>query len=1123
MKKRWLCIALAVCLILGMLSMAALAEEAHDHTGWTAVAMNADDPTKINIDGEMVQSNALAAGNYYLAGDLTVALSVSGAVNLCLNGHSITASGSNTITVLRTGSLTLCDCGSGGKVAYGGSGQNYGIYNSGAAVLRSGVVESTYCGVYNGSGSFTIQGGRVSGDIYGVYNASSSSRVYLAGSPSVTGGVAGIYTNGSSSAIYANDAAQVPAAYDGEVILLGYQSVSHGNTAVCNVTDANQDRFRLTDENYGLVYDGLTLKMNGVPQELTWYDGDEKQLTGDGYDMALPYGSYLDAADLPAAPTVEGKIFLGWLYRSGDSSGWSGAYWSGGCIEAVMQFKADYIEAFPGSGTQDDPYQIADADGLQKLAVVINRGLTAFNSSGVYYKLTADIDLSCVCGADVGSWTPIGDGSDGFKANFDGGGWSISNLYIDASSDGQGLFGCLSGAAVKDLTVTGSVSAGDCSGALAGKISDSTVENVDVSGVATAPYGYTADSSSTMAYRQSDTAVDVKGNYKGNWIATTSGGGYAIKTSGLEHAAVTVSADFINGGKYVRLSYTVTAGDSGIAGGKLAVYADTRLGDSGEAAIETMLDPETSNVIGLRLVDSHPSCASKNAQLNLYFDGTGGVTPADTYWFGPYEECAEHCFAQLNADSAVPGSGTYWENDAGDPASGSAIALSWQNINLAADESATYCFILGVGEKAGLPVWGGGSDAAHLALTATSGAAQDERLIGVSAIVTDAADQAETLYYSVDGAIGAELGHVEAGSAEKTITGQLDLSGYEDGSYELSFWVVNSAGAASSSVKRTLVIKDGEITEGLDAAPPSPVICTVAFDAQGGSEAGPVAVDCGGVIAELPTTTREGYTFDGWFTGVDGGGDRLTTETVITADIVFYAKWTADAPAPAPTPAPGGSDVIGPVILASQILGGVSAGQRRACSGGKDCPSRAFRDLDVGQWYHKATDFVICNGLMDGSGGEFYPDKSLTRAELAQILYNAEGRPDAPAHRLFTDVEEGAWYFDAVSWASGSGIAAGYPDGTFAPDRPVTREQLALMLFRCAQLKGWGMAQSGMAVRKLSDCASISAYAVDAMTWALDTGVMSGFPDNTLRPQSNAARAQAAQMLKNLFARIEKK
>lgn len=181
------------------------------------------------------------------------------------------------------------------------------------------------------------------------------------------------------------------------------------------------------------------------------------------------------------------------------------------------------------------------------------------------------------------------------------------------------------------------------------------------------------------------------------------------------------------------------------------------------------------------------------------------------------------------------------------------------------------------------------------------------------------------------------------------------------------------------------------------------------------------------------------------------------------------------------------------------------------CTGGSNCPSFKFADVDTNAWYHLAVDFVITNGLMNGiSGSEFAPNANLSRAMLAQILYNKEGTPSVSGTADFTDVPEGMWYTNAVAWASANGIVSGYGNGQFGPNDNITREQLAVMLYRYA-----GSPSASGSVNSFVDSAEISDYAVNAMVWATSNGIMSGKGANNLDPKGLATRAEVAQMLKS--------
>ena len=173
--------------------------------------------------------------------------------------------------------------------------------------------------------------------------------------------------------------------------------------------------------------------------------------------------------------------------------------------------------------------------------------------------------------------------------------------------------------------------------------------------------------------------------------------------------------------------------------------------------------------------------------------------------------------------------------------------------------------------------------------------------------------------------------------------------------------------------------------------------------------------------------------------------------------------------------------------------------------------SNPFADIDEKAWYYPAVRYVGENSLMTGAENSytFAPNANLSRAMLAQILYNKEGKPAVTKGSGFGDVSTGAWYEDAVTWASEKGIVSGYEDGRFAPNDPVTREQLVVMLWRYFD------SPSAEGLLAFTDVGAIRGYAQEAMTWAVREQIISGYEDYSLRPADTANRVQVAQILKS--------
>ena len=167
-----------------------------------------------------------------------------------------------------------------------------------------------------------------------------------------------------------------------------------------------------------------------------------------------------------------------------------------------------------------------------------------------------------------------------------------------------------------------------------------------------------------------------------------------------------------------------------------------------------------------------------------------------------------------------------------------------------------------------------------------------------------------------------------------------------------------------------------------------------------------------------------------------------------------------------------------------------------------------FSDVDADDWFAESAVYVRDNGVMNGtSDTTFNPNGTTSRGQIAAILYRAAGSPAVSGAADFPDVAAGAYYADAASWAAANGIVTGYSDGTFGPGDPITRQQLAAILWRYA---GSPAAESGT---DYADESAIASYAVTAVDWARDTGVITGRDGNVFDPNGRATRAQAAVIL----------
>ena len=172
-----------------------------------------------------------------------------------------------------------------------------------------------------------------------------------------------------------------------------------------------------------------------------------------------------------------------------------------------------------------------------------------------------------------------------------------------------------------------------------------------------------------------------------------------------------------------------------------------------------------------------------------------------------------------------------------------------------------------------------------------------------------------------------------------------------------------------------------------------------------------------------------------------------------------------------------------------------------------------FTDVKTGDWFYEAVQYVYDKGMMTGvSADRFAPASTTTRGMIVTILYRLENEPAVSGGSAFTDVENGAWYADAVAWAAANDIVNGTSATTFAPNSPITREQMAAILYRYAAYKGYDVSQKAD-LSGYTDAASISGYAKDALAWANAQKLITGVTDTTLNPQGSATRAQVATIL----------
>lgn len=253
-----------------------------------------------------------------------------------------------------------------------------------------------------------------------------------------------------------------------------------------------------------------------------------------------------------------------------------------------------------------------------------------------------------------------------------------------------------------------------------------------------------------------------------------------------------------------------------------------------------------------------------------------------------------------------------------------------------------------------------------------------------------------------------------------------------------------------------------------------------------------------GTVTVLPTdVTKPGYTFLGWFTAYTGGVQVRQIEATETGDKTFYARWHKTVLPPPPV-TPG--TPVTPARPAAPV-------------------GLPFADVSSSDWFYNDVRYVYEKGIMDGTGADrFSPNAPLTRAMIVTILYRMAGSPSVSGSSDFTDVAAGKWFAKAVAWAAANGIVNGYGSGLFGPNDPVTREQLAAILYRYAVYGGMTAVTLEENLGSFADTAQLSAYAIQAMNWAVGQGLINGSGSN-LVPKAQATRAQVAAIIHRYLER----
>ena len=288
------------------------------------------------------------------------------------------------------------------------------------------------------------------------------------------------------------------------------------------------------------------------------------------------------------------------------------------------------------------------------------------------------------------------------------------------------------------------------------------------------------------------------------------------------------------------------------------------------------------------------------------------------------------------------------------------------------------------------------------------------------------------------------------------------------------------------------------------------------FNGNGGTLVQPTETDwttsnrfyfTGSPYGSLMNATRSGYYFAGWYTAREGG-TKITADTIAQANrgsyagITVYAHWSKTPVDPEIGSPNNGSS------------GGTTPSNPPA-------PSTGFTDVKSSDWFADEVMAAVEQGLMNGIGNnKFDPNGSLTRSMVVTMLYRMADEPNTTISNPFTDVQANRFYTKPVLWAYENGITTGSSATTFSPDAPITRQDLATMLYRYAKYRGENTSKF-QAPGGYTDFDQISGYAIQAMCWCWSNELIKGYTTTTLAPQNICTRAQAATIFVRYMDQFE--
>lgn len=756
--------------------------------------------------------------------------------------------------------------------------------------------------------------------------------------------------------------------------------------------------------------------------------------------------------------------------------------------------------------------EIGTADELMQFAWEVNSGIYDGNTD-VVVELTGNIDMA---GQD---WTPIGADKDHFfSGTFDGKNHTISNLTLSPTGNYDGLFGYTTGA-IQNLKVAGSFKLTETYGAngiapIAGvadvgsviincttqfEISSDMIVYMAIGGIAGQAIGAKIENC------QSDISIAI-GTYQ-SYV-----GGIAGYTVGTEIIGCT------NNGE---LNLTIQIAQASRIGGITGMSENSRISyctNEADITLGGSMNDTNAFVGGIagQLSNTTVDHCLNTGEINGRAGGVGGITGSigDTDSLDPDTPVIDNSINKGEVENTSSSGGTAGgiAGDVDTSATGTIISNSISQGAVSTGEGGKQHPITPTAPEGGqfsnnhydesIPASDGTPDDDETGASGHSSTEMEkpEFIEGVNEGGGDLAfdeggPQIPAMPYAVTIAEGGE----NASGAGEHRPGELVTvnAGTKSG-YTFKEWLAEGVTLSEDEKSKP------EITFEM---PEQAVTLTATWSAVSSGSSRPsyqpdVEDTEGGTVTVSPTRPRKGDTVT--ITPKPDEG-YMVYEVAVTDRDGDPVKVTAKGDGTYTFTQPSGKVTIE-----------VTFREKKA-------PGLPFTDLEPGAWYYDAVEYVYENGLMAGtSGTTFSPNGITTRGQIVTILYRLAGSPDIEEEIWgypYADVDAAAYYGTAVYWARLNGIASGYNDEHFGPDDPITREQMVVMIYRYAKAMGYEV--TGRAdLTVYADAEQVSAFAQEAMGWAVGGGIISGTSDTTLSPQGQASRAQDAVIMMRFCERF---